>query len=319
MSGPTPERMVGTAQRQEVQSSPSQEVQQRPDVLEDSLQDSVVDPLAVQAGGTDAVQASGKIANIAPAKGVTGHRAHPGAKGEKPFTAKEQAWIKQVLGNKFIKLLFSNYSDIPPATLHRVRSIAGAKGQYSSKNDDIAVADKVYSQKDRLKGRNGRTYTETNEEAFKGTLIHELMHHAVATAKLRKAKQLLPKDLVTVMTHPTKAGFPAYAFGWFVHPTSSFILHFQLPGTSGFNPQSSLLGHPKLRQIQKSGKWERSPMPKSGNSISVEEDLCESMSLALTSKRTLGTLASQYPQRYRLLNNYFKALFRYSQKSLSKP
>ena len=119
------------------------------------------------------------------------------------------------------------------------------------------------------------------------------------------------------MSNPTAAGFPAYAFGWFVHPKSRFILHFQLPDTKGFSAQSSLLGYPKLRQIQKSGKWEKSPMPKSGNSISAEEDLCESISLALTSKRTLGVLSSQYPQRYRLLNNYFKLLFRYAQKSKS--
>lgn len=318
MPGPTPDRQVGTRQRQAAQPEPAPAVQQRSDVLQDSLQDDVVDPLAVQAnGGMDAVQASGKIATIAPAKGASGHRAHPGAKGEKPFTAKEQAWIKQVLGDKFVKLLFSSYSDIPPAVLHRVQSIAGAKGQYSSKNDDVAVSDRVYSHKEKQKGRNGKTYTETNEESFKGTLIHELIHHAVATAQLRKAGLLLPKDLVTAMTHPTKAGFSAYAFGWFVHPKSSFILHFQLPDTKGFNPQSSLLGHPALRQVQKSGSWERSPMPKSGNSISVEEDLCESMSLALTSKRTLGTLASQYPNRYRLLNNYFKSLFRYAAKSKS--
>ncbi len=331
MAQEEPDRQVGARQREATQPSQAPVVQARQDHLDEPLQDGLVDPLVTQfesteepvggdqvSGDGSVVQARGAIAKTAKPVGKPGGSAHPGAKGEKPFTRKELTWINQVLQDRFVKLLFSSYTDVPTAVLHRVASVAGAKGQYSSKNDDIAVADKVYTHKDRLTGRNGAKFTESNEEAFKGTLIHELFHFAAHNAKLRKSGLVLPKDLVTALTYPTRAGFPAYAFGWFVHPKSSFILHFQLPDTSGFNPQSSLLGHPKLRAIQKAGKWERSPMPKSGNSISVEEDLCESISLALTSKRTLGVLSSQYPQRYKLLNNYFKSLFRYAQKSRSK-
>jgi hypothetical protein len=268
-------------------------------------------------GGQPALQGRGQIAKPAGKVGKPGGRAHPGAKGEKPFTKQELTWINQVLQDRLVKVLFASYTDIPTATLHRVASVAGAKGQYASKNDDIAVTDKVYSSKDKLTDSKGRTFTETNEEAFKGTLIHELFHFAENNAQLRKKGIALPKDLVTALSNPKMVGLPDYAFGWFVHPKSSYVLHFQLADVVGFNPQTSILGDAKLMRVRKSGKWERSPMPQSGNSISAEEDMCESISLALTSKRTQDHLRSKYPYRYALLNRYFGALLRYQQKSKS--
>ena len=270
------------------------------------------------AGGAPTVQRK-TIAKPAAKPGKPGGRAHPGAKGEKPFTKRELTWINEVLQHRLVKLLFASYSDVPTGVLHRVAFVAGAKGQFSHKNNDIAVADKVYTHKDTHTGKSGTKFTETNEEAFKGTLIHELFHFAEHNAKLRKAGLVLPSDLVQVLSKPKLAGFPDYAFGWFVHPKSSFILHFQLSDVVGFNPQTTILGDAKLMAVRKdTSKWERSPMPKSGNSISAEEDLCESISLALTSKRTLGVLASQYPQRYKLLNSYFGSLIKFAKKSLSK-
>jgi len=268
----------------------------------------------------EVVQGRGPIAKPAAKPGKPGGRSHPGAKGEKPFTKQELTWINQVLKLPLLSLLFSSYTDVPTAVLHRVASIAGAKGQFSSKKNDIAVSDKVYSQKETHTGKNGVKFTETNEEAFKGTLIHELIHFAEHNAQLRKPGLALPKDLVAAMSDPVSAGFPAYAFGWFVHPKSKYILHFQLPDVIGFGAQSSILGYPDLMKVRKDTKrWERSPMPKSGNSISAEEDICESISLALTSKRTLGVLASQYPQRYKLLNKFFGILIAYARKSKATP
>ena len=264
-------------------------------------------------GGEAALQGSGSIAKPAGKRG----RKHPGAKGEKPFTKQERTWINQVLAHPLIKVFFASYTDIPTATLHRVASIAGAKGEYSSKKDDIAVSDKVYSHKDTLKDSKGRNFTETNEEAFKGTLIHELFHFAENNAQKRKKGLPLPKDLVTALSNPKMVGLHDYAFGWFAHPKSGFVLHFQLPDVIGFNSQTSILGDAKLMRARKSGKWERSPMPVSGNSISAEEDMCESVSLALASKRTQDHLRSQYPYRYKLLDNYFGVLLRLQRKSLS--
>ena len=267
-------------------------------------------------GGEPAVQYRSSIANPAAKPGKPGGRSHPSAKGEKPFTKRELGWINQVLKHRLVSLLFSSYSDVPTAVLHRVASIAGAKGQFSAKKNDIAVSDKVYSQKDTHTAKNGTRFKETDEEAFKGTLIHELFHFAEHHAKLRKGGLVLPSDLVQVMSKPTLAGFPAYAFGWFVHPKSKYILHFQLSDVAGFDPNSSILGYPDLMKVRKNtGAWERSPMPQSGNSISAEEDMCESISLALASKRTQAVLASQFPLRYKLLDNYFGSLLRMAAKS----
>lgn len=262
----------------------------------------------------DAVQAREAIAKPAAKPGKPGGESHPEAKGEKPFTKKEQSWIDQVLKHPLVSVLFSSYSDIPTATLHRVASIAGAKGQFSAKGDDVAISDKVYSNKDTHESPDGTKFTETNEESFKGTLIHELFHFAEENAKLAKAGLVLPSDLVGVLSNPTSAGFAQYAFGWFVHPKSTYVLHFQINDVMSFDPNVTIIDQPELLKIRKEGKWERSPMPESGNSISAEEDMCESISMVLTSKRTHDAFKSAYPQRYKLLDRYFGSLLKLSAK-----
>lgn len=262
----------------------------------------------------DAVQAREAIAKPAAKPGKEGGEAHPDAKGEKPFTKKEQTWINQVLKHPLVNALFSAYSDIPTATLHRVASIAGAKGQFSAKGNDVAISDKVYTNKDKHTSPDGTKFTETNEEAFKGTLIHELFHFAEHNAKLEKAGTVLPSTLVGVLSNPTAAGFAKHAFGWFVHPKSTYVLHFQLNDIMGFDPNVTIIDQPDLLKIRKEGKWERSPMPESGNSISAEEDMCESISMVLTSKRTHDAFKSAYPLRYKLLDRYFGSLLKLSAK-----
>jgi hypothetical protein len=270
--------------------------------------------LAPEPAEGDAVQAREAIATPAAKPGKPGGEAHPDAKGEKPFTDKEQTWIDQVLKNPLVNLLFSSYSDIPTATLHRVASIAGAKGQFSAKGNDVAIADKVYKNKDEHTSSDGTKFKETNQEAFKGTLIHELFHFAEHNAKLEKAGLLLPSDVVGVLSDPKSAGFPEYAFGWFVHPKTEYILHFQLPSVVGLSADVTIIDQPELMAIREAGKWERSPMPESGNSISAEEDMCESISMCLTSKRTHDAFKSAYPMRYRLIDRYFGSLLALAKK-----
>jgi hypothetical protein len=60
--------------------------------------------------------------------------------------------------------------------------------------------------------------------------------------------------------------------------------------------------------VHREKKYEKSPMPKSGDLISPEEDLAESFSMYLTSKRTREELQTKYPKRYQLLTMYFKRL-----------
>ncbi len=310
-----PGKMVGTTPKRAEAVQQANEGTGRTDTLSDGLTDPLGDRLSdplgdVQIQAGTAVQASGPIAEPAAADG----RKHPDAKGEKPFTKQELTWINQVLAHPLVKVLFSTYTDIPTATLHRVAAIAGAKGQFNAKNDDIAISDSVYKNKDKHKASDGTTFTETNEEAFKGTLIHELFHHADENAKIEKAGTVLPSTLVAVLSQPEAAGFPKYAFGWFVHPKSKYVLHFQLNECVSLNSQVTLIDQPELNAVRKSGKWERSPMPESGKSISAEEDMCESISLALTSKRTHDAFKTAYPQRYKLLDNYFGSLLRLAQK-----
>ena len=232
---------------------------------------------------------------------------YPGAEGEKEFSDIEKTWVTEVLEHPIISLVFDGYDSLPPLVLNRVEKIGGSKGQFNSSIDEIALADKIYSQKETHYG-GGDSFKESGEEAFKGTLIHEIFHYLEDNATSEVADMPLPKHLLNAMKDPEAIGMPAYAFGWFVHPELNIWMHFQLSKVSNFLSPGSVHKFPDLMAARKAGDWEKSPMPVSGNSISMEEDLCESFSLALTSDRTLAVLNSKYPRRYKLLDTYIKLL-----------
>jgi hypothetical protein len=88
------------------------------------------------------------------------------------------------------------------------------------------------------------------------------------------------------MIYPTKIGMAEAAFGWFVHPQSGYILHFDTGGTDNIlsidayiEPESA------LGKIRSKGAYEHSPMPRSGDNVGPEEDLAAVMSLYSPARR----------------------------------
>ncbi len=262
------------------------------------------------ASGRSVIQASGGLVEQ-PAPGEGG-RGHPGAVGEKPFTDEERMWIDDVLAEPLIQVVFSSYSDIPVGTLHRVKKVSAgssANGQFSKENDDLAISDKVYDDK-ALHGSGTDSFRESDEEAFKGTLIHELFHFLEENATTTEPNvSLLPKHLVAALLYPEKFSFGPYAFGWFLHPDHNAFQHFDLAKSRflyGDDPE--MPDGRRASVVMEEETWESSPMPQSGTSISAEEDMCESFSMVMTSKRTQAAFAKKYPKRFHLLDQYIRRL-----------
>ncbi len=231
---------------------------------------------------------------------------YPKAVGEKAFSDDEKQWIEQVLGTPVFRLLFRSYDYIPKTVLHRVQKKGGANGVFSSEINAIALTDKIYANKEYhgTAGVGEGRFQETDEEAFKSTLTHELFHYLEENARDISKNRVLPMDLITAIVRPTQFGFSAYAFGWFEHPESKSMLHFQLP-----NMNWHLQKYPDLLAVMNDpSQWERSPMPQSGRSINPEEDLAESLSRIISSQRMADAFKAQYPLRYKLFDRYLRYL-----------
>lgn len=227
---------------------------------------------------------------------------------EKEFSEEEIKWIEEVLANNGIQVMLQVYGleKFPVVTLHRIKQFSDSKrqeGEYSKKTDRIAMSDAVYTMKDDLVDQEGKHVSASNEEEFKMTLIHELLHYMENHTKDIDVKKLPSiEGLMAAMVHPDQIGLDEYAFGWFVDPKTKFIRHFD---------EINFIEVPiDLQTVYAEKKWEKSPMPVSGDHISVEEDLVSTFALALTSDRTRETLLKKYPLRYHLIDFFFKQLFK---------
>jgi hypothetical protein len=234
--------------------------------------------------------------------------AYEDADQEKEFSAEEIKWIEQVLANNGIQVMLQVYGleKFPVVTLHRVKQFSDSKrqeGEYSKKTDQIALSDAAYTMKDDLVDKEGNHVSASNEEEFKMTLIHELLHYMENHTKdIDVNKAPTAQAIMTVMLKPTQIGLDEYAFGWFVHPKTKLIRHFD---------EVNFMEVPiELQTVYEEKKWEKSPMPVSGDSISMEEDLATTFALALTSDRTRESLLKKYPLRYHLIDYFFAQLFK---------
>lgn len=234
---------------------------------------------------------------------------------ELSFSDEEKRWIKEVFALPEIALIVSSYKDLPDVELHRVSKIkSGANGE--TRGEKIAISSKLYTKKTfypKAKGKTSEMVPPTKKEMFKETLIHELVHffEKYTRGLEEKEKIVVPSTLVNALVYPEETGFKLsrYAFGWFVHPRSNFIFHFDLPCVLSFtDPKCNILGESDLFKIRKEKKYEPSPMPESGDRIGPEEDIAESISLYLTSANSRKLLETKYPLRYKLIEWYFKNL-----------
>lgn len=228
------------------------------------------------------------------------------AEWELKFSAEEQQWIQQVFQLPEFTQMFKSYPGLPKVVLHRVSQMeSGANGQFSDPN--IALADKLYNKTDQYPGTDQKPRKATSEEKFKGTLIHELTHFFFKHTQNFSANKIVLEHLSQAMINPEAIGLKPYAFGWFIHPKSQYILHFDLPEILSFNPDITIIDSP-LKEIRKKKEYESSPMPRSGDQINTGEDIAQSMSLYLTSAASRELLKTKYPLRYKLIVRYFKIL-----------
>ncbi len=223
-------------------------------------------------------------------------------KGKK-FSAEEMQWIGDVWNLPEIELLFHAYGDVPDPVLHRVTSLDGAEGVTSG--DNLSIADRTYETRETYVNAAGASVKATREQAFKGTLLHELLHFFFNQTEHLK-KTFIPKTLQSIMIYPERVGMEKAAFGWFQHPKSGLVLHLDMDQTKSVSwEQAYVEPESDLRKIQDSGAYEHSPMPQSGESISPEEDLAAVMALYLTSEESRNTLKVQFPKRFDLIAGYF--------------
>ena len=227
---------------------------------------------------------------------------------ELSFTDEEKSWIREVFALGEVRRMIAGYKALPRISLHRVSALdSGANGEQNGTK--IAISSKVYQKKDVAAIFAGKPAGLPNEQCFKETLLHELVHFVEEQTQDLSASKVVPAVLTEVLTYPeaTGYGWPKHAFGWFVHPKSAYWLHFDLPCVlSVTDAACTILGGSDLVGIEKRGKYESSPLPQSGNRISPSEDLAASVALYLTNATTRAELKKKYPLRHRLLADYFK-------------
>lgn len=210
------------------------------------------------------------------------------------FTKTQQRWIREVMKQDEIAMLFRVLGGMPPVVLHRVKQFEKGQSAGATKGDEIAIA------KHRVTPFESENDKIDTEKEFKGTLIHELLHFIEnqTTGTSMDTRHVVPSDLINYLKRPEELPaehfreniFDEYAFGWFYHTGAKKWIH--ASANDWVVPEDI-----------ENADWEMSPMPVSGGVWSVEEDLAETMSLYFTDRREL---LRTYPRRYKLMWWYFQ-------------
>lgn len=216
----------------------------------------------------------------------------------KALSTLEQQWIREVLATEELSFLFRVADDLPKVVVHRVAQFDKKTVQGRTRGHEVAIADASYADITTVPDGRGGKRGLTEEETFKETLVHELVHFLEGQVA---AESNYLREMLHIMHSPEDYGFVPFAFGWFEHPDSEAMLHFDLHEVMGFHPQLSILGHDALLQVRKSGAYEHSPMPMSGDTISSEEDLARTFGLFFASAATRKELANTFPLRHGLV------------------
>jgi hypothetical protein len=224
------------------------------------------------------------------------------------FTQEEMQWISEVWDLPEIQLMFQAYDHVPGPILHRVKDRGGADG--SALDADIWIADKTYETCSNYTIDPSKPVKTSNADEFKGTLLHEMLHYFENQTKaVDPSSVATPGKMIDMLTNPTNYRKKPYAYGWFVHPKSNLLLHLDLEETSNFMREEAYVdteGESWLSQVKRGHHYESSPMAISGDSVSPEEDLAETMSLYLTSPESRAKLKKDFPQRYSMIEGYFQ-------------
>ncbi len=285
-------------------------------VVQGQSAEGLLDQYPDAGASTEAVQCKAKAGGSVTA--ATANEAAPLRNGKpnetaKDFTEQEKAWIREVLAEEYWSMFFRSYGEVPDVVLHRLGDLGSegrTSGTFFSGEGKIGLADQIYNGDRTLHEQDdGSKHASTDEETFKGTLIHELFHymeHHVADMSAALPDGVTrPDHLIEALRWPEQVGLPKYAFGWFVHPDTNAWLHFDIPETRIIGG-IGILGYSELVEVQESGNYEHSPMAQSGNRISAEEDMCETVSRYLVSKATRDGLANEFPDRFWLMELFFR-------------
>ena len=218
------------------------------------------------------------------------------------FSKEEQRWIDEVWALEEIQLLFGANPSIPQVLMERLAEIQGDDPQgLTEGGEQVSIGDAAYS-----------TLREWNPEGsgeveFKSTLIHELFHVLVSENWGEGAQPGIepPAKLVAWLIWPERSNLhlPPYAFGWFPHPRSPAVCHFQWDSFGLLSEFSLNENDPMHPMLEDKESWERSP-----DDRDPEEDMATSLGMYLTNQAGRDHLKDNFPLRHWLLEDYFQTV-----------
>ncbi len=240
----------------------------------------------------------------------------------KPLTAQEQVWVDEVRKDPEIALLHNLYRQHAPVTEPSVGRVTefctdGARDVASTTEGthyadlsaapgghDIILSDKAVSIRESWVDVDGIPLVTSDEEEFKATLIHEMIHHFHdQTEEVPVEQAVTPKRLLhEMMQRPN-------LYGWYVFQASDGNMlaeHLQNASVSllhGGRSVRHLDPDTPLAKIKEKGDYEN---PVDGRN--PEEDIATMMSMFLTSAKSRSTLMTKAPRRYDLCSAFMDAV-----------
>ena len=237
------------------------------------------------------------------------------SEGTKPLSAREALWVREVRADPDIAMLFDLYGQhatLAEPRIGRVETFCEEDGSeekttegvhYNDAADspgpdphDILLSDKAYSIREAWTDLDGNPVVTTEEEEFKATLIHEMIHFLQhATEEVADPKVPTPNALMRHMVGKT-AEFGYYA--WTPPEGGLLIAHLddaEISTLHGGSTALHLVPDSPLGRLKQAGGWE-SPVDGRG----LEEDVATMLSMFLTSERSRTALMVRAPKRYDL-------------------
>lgn len=265
--------------------------------------------------------------DIGTAKRAASELASAVCNRDKPLSAREQVWVEEVRKDPEIDMLFTIYdrhTEVSEPVIGRVDLFCEEDGTQSKTQSgyhydadsedraatghDIEIADPAYTLREDWVDQDGKALLTTDEQEFKFTLIHEMIHHLVDQTEALPADGavLTPGTLMKVMLEN-----PAL-FGWVVTraPDEGGTMRAVTMRLEDTTTSISWEGYPHyvgpkhpLREAVEKKSYERAC-----DTRSPEEDLADMMALFLTCDASKETLQKRFPRRFDLCLEFYEKI-----------